>query len=89
MLDGTATRCYPGRVSQPEQSGHIRPLSVAIAEVDSRVGRERLAGYLAARPFPHFEPAGDAQGVFIKTDDDGTRTRGRFVSREFRIMDEK
>jgi len=50
-----------------------------------RRGRERLAAYLATRPFPRFEAA-DAPGLLVKLDADGTRTRGRFVNRQFLPM---
>jgi hypothetical protein len=63
----------------------VQPLSACLADVDTRRGRERLAAYLATRPFPRFEAAG-ARYLLVKVNVDGTRTRGRFVNRQFRPM---
>lgn len=65
------------------RSGGVRPLSECLASVDSSVGRRRVAEFLGSRPFPHYEPAGDASGLLVRVDEDGTRTVGRFVGREF------
>jgi hypothetical protein len=66
------------------RSGNSRPLSEAIESVDSDQGRERVRHYLTAQPFPHFEAAPDQPGRLVKIDEDGTRTTGRFVNREFK-----
>jgi hypothetical protein len=58
-------------------------LSECLASVDSDEGRQRVAAYLDSRPFPHYEPAPDEPGLLIRVDQDGTRTRGRLVGREF------
>ena len=65
------------------QSHAERSLSGAIRQVDTGTGRERVAQYLKSRPFPHFEPDPDSNGLLVKIDEDGTRTRGRFVNRVF------
>ena len=65
------------------RSGNARPLSEALQSVDSDKGRKRVGNYLAEQPFPHFEAAPDSPGLLIKIDEDGTRTLGRFVNREF------
>ena len=70
------------------QSGTARPLSVAIAEVDSPAGRQRVSDYLKTRPFPHFEPIAERPGLLRKIDEDGTETIGRFVNRVFEPADE-
>lgn len=72
-----------------KQRGEVRSISSALAEVDSEAGRARLSAHLASRPFPHFEPDPDAAGVVIKIDEDGTRTRGRFVNRTFQTADDR
>jgi hypothetical protein len=59
------------------------PLSDCLKSVNTSAGRARLAAVLATRPFPRFEPAA-APGLLVKIDEDGTRTTGRFVNREFR-----
>jgi hypothetical protein len=71
------------RVLALRQSGAARPLSEAIAGVDTPVGKQQVRDYLNARPFPHFEAAPDQPGLICKIDEDGTRTIGRFVNREF------
>jgi ParD-like antitoxin of type II bacterial toxin-antitoxin system len=65
------------------QAGGIRPLSEAIADVDTPAGKRRVYEYLQSRPFPHFEPVGGKSGLLRKIDEDGTETIGRFVNRVF------
>lgn len=69
------------------RSGAARPLSELLASVDSPAGRSRVADHLESLPFPHYEPDPDAPGRLIRTDADGTRTRGRFVNRRFQPAD--
>lgn len=57
-------------------------LSECFAQVGMPLGRERLAQYLATRPYPHYEPA-EHLGLLMRLDADGTRTVGRFVNRRF------
>lgn len=66
-----------------QRSGTARSLAESIQSVDTVVGRGRVRGYLESRPFPHFEPCQDETGMLVRIDEDGTRTRGRFVNREF------
>jgi len=70
------------------RQGATRPLAELLAEVEGPDGRERLADYLARRPFPHYEPHSDRPGLLIRIDEDGTRTPGRFVDREFVPVDD-
>jgi len=65
------------------RAGSAVPLSQCLASVDSADGRRRVAEYLDSRPFPHYEPTRDAPGLLTRVADDGTRTLGRFVGREF------
>ncbi|HEX9400025.1 MAG TPA: hypothetical protein VF912_07945 [Anaeromyxobacter sp.] len=67
--------------------GEVVPLSACLASVDTASGQERLKAHLASRPYPHFEPAADRPGLIVKIDEDGTRTVGRFVNRQFRPVD--
>jgi len=67
-----------------KQRGEVVPLSELLKSVDSKAGRERVRAQLASRPFPHFGPAPGRPGFLVKTDEDGKRTVGRFVNREFR-----
>jgi hypothetical protein len=65
------------------RNADIRPLSELLASVDSPEGRKRVAAYLETLPYPHFRAHRDRPGLIEKIDEDGTRTAGRFVNREF------
>jgi len=67
-----------------KKAGDLQPLSASLESVDSEAGRERLALHLAGRPYPHFEPSEGGGGLIVKVDEDGSRTLGRFVNRQFR-----
>jgi hypothetical protein len=67
-----------------KREGEARPISELLASVGTAAGRKRLASHLSHRPFPHFEAAPGRGGLVVKIDQDGTRTLGRFVNREFR-----
>lgn len=58
-------------------------LSEIMATVGEPSGRARLQAVLDARPFPHFRQLQGPQRLFEKIDEDGTRTVGRIVGREF------
>lgn len=58
-------------------------LSKAVATVDSEDGRNRVREFLTQCPYPHFEAVADRPGWVCRIDEDGTRTIGRFVNREF------
>ena len=60
-----------------------QPLSACLESVDSPAGLRRVAEYLEAQPFPHYEQAPDEPGHLIRIEADGKRTVGRFVNREF------
>src|SRR5256885_1004452 len=45
-----------------KQRGQTRPLSERLESVDTDAGHERVARYLASRPYPHFEPAPGRRG---------------------------
>lgn len=59
-----------------------KPLSACLKSVNTCSGKVRLSTVPAARPYPHFEPA--TFGMLAKIDEDGNRTAGRFINREFR-----
>ena len=65
------------------RSGAARPLSQCFESVDTDQGRRRVADYLSSQPFPHYEPAPGAPGMLVRIEEDGTRTVGRFVNRQF------
>ena len=64
------------------RSGESRPLSECLRSVDSAQGRQRVAEHLKTRPYPHYEPA-DSPGLLFRIEANGSRTLGRFVSRQF------
>jgi ParD-like antitoxin of type II bacterial toxin-antitoxin system len=72
------------RAVRLKQRGEAVPLSRLLGSVDDEAGRERVRARLAARPFPHFEPAPGRPGFLVMVDADGRRTVGRFVNRTFR-----
>jgi hypothetical protein len=63
-----------------------RPLSECLESVDTAKGRERLKAYLESQPFPHYEAHPDQAGLVIRVDEDGRRTTGRFVNRQFQAV---
>jgi hypothetical protein len=68
------------------RGGAARPLSECLDTVDSAEGRVRVTAFLRSQPFPHYEPHPDRPGVLVRTGEDGHRTVGRFVNREFRPL---
>ncbi len=65
------------------RSASARPLSECLASVDSEAGRERVEAVLQSLPFPHFEPHPTEPGLLVRIEEDGRKTTGRFVNREF------
>jgi hypothetical protein len=62
----------------------VGSVSERLESVDSPEGRQRLAEFLQAQPFPHYEPHPTRRGVLVRISADGKRTTGRFVNRQFR-----
>jgi hypothetical protein len=58
-------------------------LADLVDSVDTPVGRERLKAYLDSEPYPHFEAHPSRAGLLIRIEENGERTVGRFVNREF------
>ena len=69
------------------RTGTARPLSACLKSVDSPEGRRRLSDFLQTQPYPHYEPAPEGDGLLIRIDANGKRSVGRFVNREFRIVE--
>lgn len=65
------------------KSGRSRSLSECLESVDTEEGRRRVSEYLKSQPYPHYEPASDRPGLLVRIEEDGTRTIGRFVNRQF------
>ncbi len=68
------------------RSAAVRPLSECLKSVDSTKGRRMLNAYLESQPFPHYEAFPDQPGLLIRVDEDGRRTVGRFVNRQFQAV---
>lgn len=60
-----------------------QPLSACLDSVDAPEGRRRVAQFLRAQPYPHYEPAPGAPGLLVRIEAGGKRTVGRFVNRKF------
>jgi hypothetical protein len=63
------------------------PLSELVAKIGTPEGQRRLDNYLQTLPFPHFAAHPTEPGILIRTEQDGTRTAGRFVNRQFPVSD--
>ena len=68
------------------KSGDQQPLFELLSTVEMPEGRKRVAEFLNSQPFPHYEPAPDSPGYLVRIEEDGTRTIGRFVNREFKPL---
>jgi len=69
-----------------KKSGEAKPLSACLETVNTEEGVKRVSDYLNSQPYPHYEPDPDKAGLLIRIEADGTRTRGRFIAREFKPM---
>ena len=69
------------------KAGAVRPLAECLESVDSDQGRRRMAEYLDSQPFPHYERAPDQPGMLVRIEQDGTRTLGKFVNRQFQAAE--
>jgi hypothetical protein len=68
----------PSGTSSPGET-----LSVCLESVDTPAGRARVATYLEQQAFPHYETHASQLGLLERIEQDGTRTVGRFVNRQF------
>ena len=66
-----------------KQRGTNRPLAECVAEIGTVAGEKRVQAVLAARPFPHFEDVPGQPDLLVRIDDQGKRTVGQFVDRQF------
>lgn len=70
-------------VLELKRKAAAKPLSECLRKVDTKAGQRQLQAVLENRPFPHYEPAADRPGYLVRIEEDGTRTVGRFVNRQF------
>ena len=82
LLDGQ-------KVFELARQGSARPISECLESVDTPQGRQRVAQYLQSSPFPHYEQHPDLPGVLIRIEENGQRTAGRFVNRQFEALKTK
>lgn len=68
---------------------NAKPISECLSDIDSPAGRAQVQAYLQTVPYPHFEAAPGEPGLLIRIDADGTRTKGRFVNRQFEAAKSK
>ncbi len=66
------------------RSGSIQSFGEILETVDTPSGRERLQSFLDTQPFPHYKSEPGKNGLLVRISEDGSRTLGRFVNREFR-----
>src|SRR5438132_11518616 len=55
------------------RSAADRPLSACLELVDSPAGQQRVAAFLRAQPFPHYEPAQKGSGLLLRIEADGKK----------------
>jgi hypothetical protein len=66
------------------RSNSIQSLAECLQSVDTPSGQARLQSFLEEQPFPHYESEPGKRGLLVRISEDGTRTLGRFVNREFK-----
>jgi hypothetical protein len=72
-----------GQVLALRRNGSTQSLSALLDSVDSPAGRGRVAAWLQSQPFPHYKPYLNVPGLLERIEEDGRRTLGRFVKRQF------
>lgn len=65
------------------RKGTARPVLECLASADTPAGRRRVAAVLRTGPFPHYEQHPERRGLLVRIAEDGERTTGRFVNRQF------
>jgi len=56
---------------------------LALDAVDSDKGRDRLARYLEAQPYPHYETDRINRDLVVRIEENGSRVLGHFVNENF------
>jgi hypothetical protein len=78
-----------GQVLKLCRSVGATPLADLVDVIDTPVGREKLKSYLESEPYPHFKALSSRAGMLVgagtlvRIEENGKRTVGRFVNREF------
>lgn len=71
-----------------QMAGGDRLLSQLLSEVDSPKGRKRVVATLNNRPYPHYKPVTEHPELVRRIEEDGSETVGRFVGREFEVVED-
>ena len=58
-------------------------LKECLDAVDSEIGHQRLQDVLEQRPYPHYEAHPTEPGYFVRIEEDGSQTVGKFQRRQF------
>lgn len=69
--------------SQLPRLSAAKMAELALDAVNSAQGRDRLARYLKAQPYPHYETDPTNRDLVVRIDENGARVRGRFVNKNF------
>jgi hypothetical protein len=69
------------------QTQTAKPLSELVATIGTPEGQQRIDNHLRTLPFPHYAAHPAQAGLLIRTEENGARTIGRFVNRQF-VVDE-
>ena len=56
---------------------------LALDAADSVKGRDRLARYLKAQPYPHYETDPTNRDLVVRIEENGTRILGHYVNEDF------
>lgn len=70
-----------------QMAGAERTLSQVLSQVDTAKGRKQVEAVLSQRPYPHFKPVLDQPDLFYRIEKDGSTKVGRFVGREFQVVE--
>ena len=71
------------------RNGGTRPISACLESVDTPLGRQRVAARLEDGPFPHYEQHPARPGLLVRIEENGLRTAGRFINRQFHPVKSK
>jgi hypothetical protein len=71
-----------------QMAGGDRPLSQLLSEVETTKGRKQLEATLIKRPYPHYKSVPDQPELVCRIEEDGSETIGRFIGREFHVLED-
>src|SRR5580700_9832929 len=74
-----------GAQAAPEPVSRPATVAESLATMGTPEGRRRLNSYLQSLPFPHYQAHPTEKGKLVRTEQDGTRSTGRFINRQFEV----